>query len=607
MSQALIKSLYTTENAKEHLTALLGLMKIDKVFFVDDSLLSDEPEVTAFIGEVRAIKDINVLKDELTFIEFNEDLEFLIDNINETWEKLSSAQKIKCFEVVYKALKKDYTGLNVASSLKPYFNDGSLILCTPVEWEENHFRNHHVKSDNILVLFDQDLSKSEGAFTIKKGENLILDIKRKGFLSNIFPALFTFTITHIEQEIAERERIIKQYNQSDEKLSSEDFFVFTKDRLNKPDLFADAIKKLFLNQYCEQVKNKTLNIASKAFTNTIQELNLLDTYSFDFAILKSSLNEGVWEAETLLRIINIYLDDFIKKEMIKSNYLLQTNEAFEKAHSISNSFNISIEGINKNPYQKPIELRTKEIFEAGEIINKLYKPLENGDIFEIIDSNNRKSTYVLVAQECDLMLRSTGKRKLQTGVLIYLSSKTFTALNKDEKLAFCDAETQSRSFSFWDTRYRLDHFENDKVGIVNFTNSSPLTVDLNFLDLVSLNNSGEAEINLKSKNRLNLQMSLKKRETIILSHLIDEKTKLDKLLKGLPKNKDRYKDLFAKLCPDLVLIGDRKVNISIDKNKISLRIKRLKRLRQPYARLLLEKYVNYLTRNAEQYDFAKKN
>ncbi|MEA5404202.1 hypothetical protein VB776_14825 [Arcicella sp. DC2W] len=475
-------------------------MKIDKVYFVDDSL-GDEPNVNEFIGLIRKIQDIDKLRDGLSFFEFKDDLDLFIDNINDTWDNLTPDQRNKCFVVVYKAVGKDYTSLDVSSSLKTFFNEDICVLCSPAQWEQYILHTHHKGSSNILVLFDQDLNKSGGIFVTKKGEDLIIDIKKGGYRSNIFPALFTYTITNIEEELSQRVEIVEKFKKAGEALSNEDFFVFTKDRLDKPDLFADAIKKLFLNQYCEQVKEKTLNLAKKAFDNTIQEFNILDTYSFDFAVLKSSLNEGVWEVETLLRIINIYLDDFIKAEMIKSDYLLQANEAFEKAHAISNSFNISIEGIKTHPYQKPIELRAKEIYEQGKIINGLHKPLENGDIFEVTDSKGKKSLYVLVAQECDLMLRSTGKRKLQTGTLIYLSSKIVKDLIADESKSFKEYETKGRPFTFWDIRYKLDHFENTKVGIANFT-VSPLVVDLIFLDLVSFNHLGEAEINFKNKNEL---------------------------------------------------------------------------------------------------------
>ncbi|MDR6563613.1 MULTISPECIES: hypothetical protein [unclassified Arcicella] len=604
MSQPLPKTSYTIENAKEHLASLLHLMKIDKVYFVDDSL-GDEPNVNEFIGLIRKIQDIDKLKDGLSFFEFKDDLDLFIDNINDTWDNLTPDQRNKCFVVVYKAVGKDYTSLDVSSSLKTFFNEDICVLCSPAQWEQYILHTHHKGSNNILVLFDQDLNKSGGVFVTKKGEDLIIDIKKGGYRSNIFPALFTYTITNIEEELSQRVEIVEKFKKAGEALSNEDFFVFTKDRLYKPDLFADAIKKLFLNQYCEQVKDKTLNLALEAFNKTIEELKLLDTYSFDFAILKSSLNEGIWEVETLLRVINIYLDNFIKVEMIKTDYLLSANEAFEKAHAISKSFNISVEGINTQPYQKPIELRAKEIYEQGEIINGLYKPLENGDIFELTDLGNKKSMYVLVAQECDLMLRSTGERKLQTATLLYLSSKKIKDLVADESKSFKNYETNGRPFTFWDTRYKLDHFETTKVGIVNFTNS-PLVVDLNFLDLVSFNHLGEAEIELKNKNRIKLQASLEARENIVIPKLIEKKKEINVLLRGLPKNKDRYKALNSKLSPDLVIIGDKKIPVAMGKSSFSLKVKRIKRLRQPYARLLLEKYMEYLTRNALLHDFAKK-
>ncbi|MEA5402293.1 hypothetical protein VB776_05180 [Arcicella sp. DC2W] len=108
------------------------------------------------------------------------------------------------------------------------------------------------------------------------------------------------------------------------------------------------------------------------------------------------------------------------------------------------------------------------------------------------------------------------------------------------------------------------------------------------------------------KGSLKLQASLKAREKTVISQLLDKQKEINMLLKGLPKNKNRYKALSSKLCPNLVVLGDKQIPVNMEKNSISLKVKRIKRLRQPYARLLLEKYMEYLTRNALLHDFAKK-
>ena len=54
-------------------------------------------------------------------------------------------------------------------------------------------------------------------------------------------------------------------------------------------------------------------------------------------------------------------------------------------------------------------LQRQELYELDDHINKNYLPLELGDIFERVNANSTKK-YILLAQPCDLMVRSDGKR-----------------------------------------------------------------------------------------------------------------------------------------------------------------------------------------------------
>lgn len=594
MSQPLSQTLYTIENAKEHLASLLHLMKIEKVYFVDDSL-DNEPNVNEFIGHIRSIEDIGNLKDNLSVVEFNDDLELFIDNIKDTWDNLTPVQKITCFEVVYKALGKDYTGLNVSSSLKPFFNEDILALCSPTQWVE-YVQTHHVGSNNILVLFDQDLSKSAGAFETKKGEDLIMDIKKGGIRSNIFPALFTFTIQEVDEEIGERNRIIDEFTKKDENISSEDFFVFTKHRLHKPELLADAVKKLFLNEFSERVKNKTYKLTQNAFNKTINELKALDTYSFEAAVLKSSFKEGIWEAETLLRMINIYFEDFLKEEMIDSNYLLNTNEDLTNAHSISNCFDIALNEVQKSPYLKPKQLRAKEIYESGEIINTLHKPIENGDIFELKFENGETNSFILIGQECDLMIRNKGSkegnRSAKSAILIKIN----------------DIENP-RKYVLKNDNYVLEYFKEESFNPASINFTELLNIDLSILDLSVFDTNGKSNIDILSSNSRKEYFSsaVRKRYDVIEKELGDKLKYtfelLDKL--GIDVTTEDGKNLIKQLSPKALIIGDLQIEKLVTRNEINFEIKRIKRLRNPYARLVLEKYMRHLARSAEQHDFAK--
>ena len=600
MSKPSTAKSYTPENAKEHLRSLLTLMNIDKVYFVDDSHQQEHEleEFIVLIGEIFKKGILYEIKEELTFIdlESHDDEDFLKDSIKNQWDSLTHSQKTKCFKVIYKKLdSNEATNLNVSPDLEKYFDNGVLELFSPTQWESFFNLLTPDFEKKILVLFDQDLSREEGKYTTLKGQDLILNIKKNNYRKFIYPALFTFTIDSLDKEIEERNNILQKFQIQGEDVTSEDFFVFTKDRLNYPNLLADAVKKLFLSEYCERLKNQTTTLAEQAFKDTINALENLDTYSFEAAILKSSYKEGVWEIETLLRVINIYFEDFIKEQMIKSNYLLNTNEDLIKAHQVSNQVNITTANeVMTSPYLKPIQLRAKEIYEAGQIINNLHKPIENGDIFELSFDDNSKGLYLLVAQECDLMIRNVGKkegnRTSNSGVLLKIDIVT-------------------KDFKVKNDNHKLEYFgtSNCELAEIKFTES--LNIDLSIFDLVVFNTNGTAKLDLSKKyNRKNyLSSSLKQRFSILYdkfkTHNIDTYQLLKKL--GISSRSKNGKLILNKVAQKAVIIGKQQVkNLSTIKC-IEYQIKRVSRLRNPYARIVLEKYMRHLSRIAEQHDFAK--
>ena len=90
-------------------------------------------------------------------------------------------------------------------------------------------------------------------------------------------------------------------------------------------MFADGLKKVCLNTFCENIKDQTIEILKAAQEETIRQLKKFDTSDFDLTIFKSSHTEGVWEPETLLRITDIIFNDEVRKLIISKNYMASTN------------------------------------------------------------------------------------------------------------------------------------------------------------------------------------------------------------------------------------------------------------------------------------------
>ena len=167
-----------------------------------------------------------------------------------------------------------------------------------------------------------------------------------------------------------------------------------------------------------------------------------------------------------------------------------------------------------------------------------------------------------------------------------------------------------KKFKWKNDNYKIEYWGDDlkQTASINFTES--LNVDLSILDMVSFNEEGKAILNLSNENiRLgHFSSSLKARYTFIIDTF---KSSLDNLFQLISKLNMEESDveieatLINNLSQKVVIIGDKQVKKIVNNDSFNFSIRRIKRLRNPYARFVLEKYMRHLTRSAEQHDFAK--
>ncbi|MBK9017981.1 MAG: hypothetical protein IPM82_30245 [Saprospiraceae bacterium] len=326
-----------------------------------------------------------------------------------------------------------------------------------------------------------------------------------------------------------------------------------------------------------------------AFSHAIDKVKKLDTYDFDHVVLATSYSEGVWEAFTFQRIAQILYDDAIHFEMVRQNYVPQLNKDLRVSKKIRELEFKHV--VLSSPYTEKFKLRHQEFYLDGSVINPLHFPVENGDIFEII-RGKEKLQFILIGQECDLAIRADGKgkpekegiRKLQVGTLLRIDHAV--GLDKHGH------------------NFQLDYFILDtwKPAWVEFNN--PVFVDLNFLDLTAFHPDGLAQLTLTEEleNINHLSFAWEKRYIRIKEHLqtqINAARIKIKLVKGKHKNK-----LIPDLLPTFAFL-ENLLSLTYKDDTISLGIQRIKRLRSPYSKNLLDKFTRYQSRGADAHDFAK--
>ncbi len=603
----------------QNIQDLLSKSNINKIYFIDDAINQDTGKATfkGLIGGIIAEGKLDDLKAiTLTGIDFTQDEAVLLDHIDEVWDNVKHAKQLKYFEKAYTITGKPEAirDLNVSNNLKDFFAEAQIEFLTPNEWDEkaDEILGGIADGNRAMIVFDQDLKLAQGRYADNgiQGEQLILELKKKNLAEKIVVALLTHTITDYEGELPKRAEICERI----EGLNITDFFVLAKIRLEKHAMFGDGIKKVCLNTFCEDVKSQTIDIIQKAQEETIAKLKTFDTYDFDHTVFKSSLGEGVWEPDTLLRITDIIFKDKIRALMISGDYVPAVNTSICAAKEIS-KIEFPVEDA-VNPYKETFKLRHQEIYENEELLNKLRRPIDNGDIFLVTGGEKAKRKYILVAQECDLMVRggNTDKGTRGSRIATLLEIETFTSENlfkSIERKYSKDIERKAFLSHYYADKFKLEYFEEgtNKVGIVHFSKAK--TIDLNVLDLIVFNEMGEAKIDLNnpSYNRSYHNFAWQSRFEIVKDEFTAKAESITKQLAAIDAvgDEDIKNSLKLSISHLLSFVERLGIQINFSQNVFDFGLKRISRVRLPKSKYILDKYYSHLARIAEPHDFAHKH
>ena len=131
----------------------------------------------------------------------------------------------------------------------------------------------------------------------------------------------------------------------------------------------------------------------------------LDPIDFEHMVVKSSEDEGVPELETLIRLYGIIQKDQVKFQILQQ---ARVGEFADAARTVQDIADIG-RAFSATSQDRLHKLRWEELYESDQLVNSYNDPLRNGDLFEIGEGEQLK-LWVLIAQPCDLMVRSDGKR-----------------------------------------------------------------------------------------------------------------------------------------------------------------------------------------------------
>lgn len=176
--------------------------------------------------------------------------------------------------------------------------------------------------------------------------------------------------------------------------------VISKEPLQRgTDSLVRRVKYALLQDQFVDLKGKVGAAMTTAAQSAIAALEKMGVDEFERIIVHSSLTEGAWCPETVTRVIWVGQEKAVRRS-------LRTDQA---VHNLVAAIEPLAKLRTGEPSAAVVEhacrLQHLEVVDSASDLTGLFLPLDLGDIFEYGGKR-----YVLIAQSCDLAIRSNGKR-----------------------------------------------------------------------------------------------------------------------------------------------------------------------------------------------------
>lgn len=218
-------------------------------------------------------------------------------------------------------------------------------------------------------------------------------------------ALLTHTV-----QTAEAEEQLRQSLQSEhEELAGGGFLVMAKTRLSEDAArtFPLALRVALLAPTLAGLRSRVAASLQMAQSSALVELQALSPHDLAAVLTTGpAKNDGVWEPDILLRLVAARERAYVRSGLRGDDGLHDLATRLRRISKIGKT----LPGPNPNIVW---ELQSLEYFEQGEHINALLLPPEVGDIYEMELQDapaNAPRWVILLGQACDLTVRDNGRR-----------------------------------------------------------------------------------------------------------------------------------------------------------------------------------------------------
>lgn len=359
-----------------------------------------------------------------------------------------------------------------------------------------------------------------------------------------------------------------------ENLDKSRFVLISKSLLTTdPVGFARLLKLAILNGAAQRLKTKASEILHGAEEAAQRRLDAIDIYDLDQIVFRSSYREGVWEPDTLFRVFGLFHREETRKLAKGNADLSSVVEEIRKLSQIPTESNSA-------PNYNTVDLERLERYEDAEYLNSHFTPIDTGDIFQKTGDSGKR--YMLLAQPCDLMVRSDGRRHhtVTEGLLVEIVSGATRDQEGYAELQFLDAGKTEPSF-------------------VAFRKIQ--AVKLNVLDFCAFQPDGQAKFTVGSACPESVIPAWKEHYQKISTDVNAILTRFESL-RGLNVTVAEATTIVASCTNEKLL----KAVVDLGTRTLTYNLKRVRRLRQPRAAAILSRYANFVARYAFDHDFGER-
>ncbi len=534
---------------KNKIKDLLDIKNIFKVLYVDDlfGLSAYESTIEMLAKEKASNTDYWPIKSLPSSTKAAQ------GRILKWWKDLGTEDKWSFIDE--KKIDREHSDFEL--NLLKVFPDGILEFLS-LERFQRLYSSDTIKEDadhQYLILMDQELKTDDG----REGITVLQDYKD---LNNVQCGLFSQTF--------DKDQEIDIWKNKCEK--SPNIYPLSKKRLDLDEDFIPGLRDVIWLRQISDIKRHYSKIVDRAKADMEEFIKELDPVSFDKIVMEDSKEEGCWEFETLHRIGMMTLNKRLEDRM--------TGADFAKFQTETNSLR-QIKGIAEHALPDALpwaeEYYQMEHFYDGKFINSIYSQISNGDIFEF--GHDKK--LILFSQPCNLELRKKGIRRV--GELVYLVK--MNPIQGDPSLMETNKLDGQLKF-------------NGVYYIIKYSNARLTPAYI--LDLVSYNQEGLAKIDMNVTDadlKEIIQPNLRKRYGKIFNKIKEYKSNIEVVNSQKKGLGGRFKSIIA-FFEKPECFGTLIAKPQENGNTIDFGIKRIGRLRDPYAQEYLQEFMAYMCRPA---------